>query len=70
MRKYVTIQGDMWDGISLKHYGTEKAMDILIDANPQYRETFVFGGGVVLFIPDVDTTTINSSLPPWKRKKI
>lgn len=70
MRKHTTSQGDMWDTISLRYYGTEKAMASLIDANPSHRETTIFSGGIVLDIPDLDTTTINMKLPPWKRKKL
>lgn len=70
MRKHTTSQGEMWDGISLKYYGTENAMNTLIDANPTYRETFIFGGGIILDIPEIDTSSINMNLPPWKRKKL
>lgn len=70
MRKHTTSQGEMWDGISLKYYGTENAMNVLIDANPLHRETLVFGGGIIINIPDIDATTINMNLPPWKRKRL
>ena len=30
MNTYTTIQGDMWDSIAKKVYGTERAMDILM----------------------------------------
>lgn len=39
MRKYTTMQGDMWDAISLHVYGTEKLMHLLIEANHEHRNT-------------------------------
>lgn len=48
---YTTIQGDMWDSVSLKVYGNEKYIDKLIEANLKYREEAVFSAGIVLNIP-------------------
>ena len=45
MKQYQTIQGDMWDSIAKKVYGTEKAMELLMQANPAYLDTAVFCGG-------------------------
>lgn len=67
MRNYTTVQGDRWDIISLKVYGTELRMDALIDANFVHRNTSIFCAGVVLNVPDVDTTQLFENLPPWKR---
>jgi phage tail protein X len=66
-KTYTTIQGDAWDVISLKMYGTEKQMATLIEANPTHRETVVFSAGVVLTVPTLAISTIPSSVPPWKR---
>lgn len=65
-KEYVTIQGDMWDGIAKKTLGSEYLMSELIDANPKYREIVVFPANVRLTIPDVETQT-PLNLPPWKR---
>ena len=46
MNIYTTIQGDMWDSIAKKVYGTEKAMDILMKANPgTFNRSGVWGRG-------------------------
>lgn len=66
MREYVTVQGDTWDLIAFRVYGSEKYMTTLIEANPEYRETVFFSAGVKLVVPEV-TTPVSSSLPPWKR---
>lgn len=66
MRKYETVQGDTWDLIALRVYGSEKYMTVLIEANPEQRETVFFSAGITLNVPEI-TTPIPSTLPPWKR---
>ena len=66
MRSYTTIQGDTWDIVSLKMYGTEKQMHTLIEANPAHRDTVFFSANTILAVPDVAITT-PSKLPPWRR---
>lgn len=66
MTSYVTIQGDMWDGISYKVYGSEYYMAELIEANPEYREVVIFPANISLTIPDITVPT-TQILPPWKR---
>ena len=63
---YTTTQGDTWDIVSLKTYGTEKNMGELIMANPDYRGVVIFNAGAVLVVPTVTKAT-PSTLPPWKR---
>mgnify|MGYP004572183093 FL=1 len=67
MKTYTTVQGDMWDSIALRELGSEKYTNLLIEANIEYHDIFVFSSGIVLTIPDVDETTEADSLPPWKR---
>lgn len=66
MNKYTTIQGDMWDGIAKKVYGTETAMNVLLDANPEHIGTVVFSAGIVLDVPNYTAPTPDL-LPPWRR---
>jgi phage tail protein X len=66
MRKYITAQGDTWDIISYKMYGSEKQMSVLIEANPEHRETTIFSADVVIKLPEV-SAPVPTSLPPWKR---
>ena len=63
---YTTIQGDCWDGIAKRIYGTEKAMNVLLEANELYADTAVFGAGVVLEVPDYEPPKTDI-LPPWRR---
>lgn len=65
---YNTLQGDTWDLIAWRVYGTSAYMDLLIKANIQHAETCVFGPDVKLVVPEapsVDTT--NAGTPPWRR---
>lgn len=64
---YTTVQGDAWDIVSLRVYGTEKSMSTLIEANPTHRETVIFPAGVVLTVPVLPASSIPSNVPPWKR---
>ncbi len=64
---YTTIQGDMWDGIAKKVYGTEDAINVLLEANQSYNDIVIFSAGTVLVIPDYITQADTSLLPPWRR---
>ena len=63
---YSTMQGDMWDLISYRVYGTEKHVKVLLEANQAYRDVVVFPAGVELVCPEI-LTAGSSALPPWKR---
>ena len=45
-------------------------MDTLIKANINHRKTAIFSSGIVLTVPDIDTTSqeYEANLPPWKRE--
>ncbi len=63
---YTTIQGDCWDMIAFKVYGKESYMSKLLEANKQYRETYIFPAGVVIIVPEIKEETV-STAPPWRR---
>lgn len=64
--EYTTIQGDTWDAISFKVYGSAAYMSRLMEANTAHVQTVIFGAGVVLTVPDVPAST-SADLPPWRR---
>ena len=68
MPAYTTKSGDMWDLIAYKQLGSSSYTDLLINANLQYRETYLFHSGVVLELPEIKTP-VNNRLPPWKWKR-
>lgn len=67
MATYTTKSGDMWDSIAYTQLGSTSYTDLLINANLQHKDTFLFPSGIVLTLPEI-STKINSLLPPWKRK--
>ena len=67
MTSYTTEQGDMWDSIAHKLYGNADRMDVLIAANPELREIYIFSAGVELNVPDIETNETSSGLPSWKQ---
>lgn len=64
--KYITVQGDMWDSIAKRLYGTEAALNVLLEANQQYADIVVFPAGIVLAVPEYAAPNA-STLPPWRR---
>ena len=67
MSKYTTKQGDMFDRIAAEQLGDVAFTGLLMEANPEHIDTYVFSAGVILNIPDVDYTEIDEDLPPWKQ---
>lgn len=67
MNTYTTIQGDMWDSIAKKVYGTERAMDILMKANPEHLSVAVFGAGVETSCQFTAQEAASNAMPPWRK---
>ena len=66
LNTYTTIQGDMWDSIAYKVYGSEAGMNILLEANQQFAGIVIFPANIVLQVPEY-TAPESSKLPPWRR---
>lgn len=67
---YKTVQGDTWDIISKKLYGTEKFMTRLMQANPDIAEIVVFPAGVKVKAPEITVPAETlQGLPPWKTRR-
>jgi phage tail protein X len=64
---YETVQGDMWDEIAYKVYGSTKYIGALLAANSSYITMYRFSAGITLTCPDVSEEVSASALPPWKR---
>lgn len=76
--EYITKDGDRLDLIAFKAYGSlgsiiidnenKMAMDSIVEANPDVSFNAVIDSGISLYIPIVDSASINNSLlPPWKQ---
>lgn len=68
-KTYKTVQGEMWDEVSMRFYGKEKYVHLLLDANLQHAGKIIFEGGEELRIPDISLSeeVKSESLPPWRR---
>lgn len=51
---YTTRDGDRWDTISHKHYGTAFEIDRLIAANPHLPLAEQFASGLTVFVPVIE----------------
>lgn len=65
MNSYTTVQGDTWDLIAYKLWGSEYLLPLLFDANPKHANTLFFKAGVVLNVPDIEEETDEIDRPPW-----
>lgn len=63
---YTTIQGDMWDSIAYKVYGSEAGINTLLEANQEHADIVAFPANIVLQIPEYKAPE-SSNLPPWRR---
>lgn len=61
-----TVQGQAWDMIALKRYGSEKLMGVLLPANVNEIDALFFEGGVAIEIPKVEPLRVKS-VPPWEK---
>ena len=66
MKKYTTVQGDMWDSIAYAQLVNADYADKLMNANLQYREYYIFPAGIVLNLPEI-TGRVSDGMPPWKQ---
>ena len=67
MKTYTTVQGDTFDLIAYKIFGSNNYLDLLMEANEDKLNIFVFSAGEVLNIPEVDEANTIKNLPPWRQ---
>lgn len=65
---YTTKAGDMWDAIAHQAYGNSTYASKLMYANPEHADYFILPAGLVLTVPELQKTDLDSSFaPPWRR---
>ncbi|WP_342471642.1 hypothetical protein MHH70_12555 [Metasolibacillus sp. FSL H7-0170] len=64
MSSYITVQGETWDLIAYRLWGSEYLLPLLLEANQQYRNIIIFDGGIKLKVPEIDTA-IYTPRPAW-----
>ena len=64
---HVTSDGERWDTLAWRYYGSVTEVERIIAANPHMSITPVLQGGVRIFIPVVRSAELehNVNLPPW-----
>lgn len=67
MSSYTTRSGDTWDAIAYRALGSERYMDLMLDANPEHHYVARFADGVQLNVPALPDLDRPASLPPWRR---
>lgn len=67
MHKYTTVSGDTWDLIAFRQLGSCQYTELLINANRNHIDKFIFRAGTELIIPDIEKEQKKISLPPWRR---
>lgn len=63
---YTTQQGDTWDMVAFRVYGSEKYTGFLMQANFRHLDTFVFDAGVVLQTPALPEDAEERAAPFWR----
>lgn len=63
---YTTVQGDKWDSVCFKEFGSTEHVDRLMMLNLEHIRYYVFPAGIVLELPEVSAEDSSYTLPPWK----
>lgn len=53
-----TVQGEAWDTIAKKKYGSEYEMHVLLAENPAFLDTLFFSGNKEIRVPEKEKTAI------------
>lgn len=65
---YITKSGDTWTGIAFKAYGDVNKVYMIVEANPYVPMYEIFDHGILLLIPIIDPSSVNTNnVPLWKR---
>lgn len=64
MGTYTTIQGDTWDMIAKKVYGSESYITLLLKSNMPLIDYLVFPEGITVYLPDKPEEA--DGLPEWR----
>jgi hypothetical protein len=60
---YTTVQGDYFDLISLKTYGSEIYANVLMRLNPAYSDVVQFDSGIVFTLPTISSRRSIANAP-------
>ena len=63
---YTTKQGDMWDMIAYKVYGSEEYTSFLMQANFPLLDIFIFDAGIIVNTPALPEKPVVTTAPAWR----
>ncbi|WOO34952.1 tail protein X [Anaerocolumna sp. AGMB13020] len=66
MSTYITVQGDTWDMISFRVYGTSKYIGLLMENNYDLLDIFLFSAGIEINVPELPEEEEND-IPDWRK---
>lgn len=64
---HLTTEGERWDQLAYRYYGSAYRYEPIIRANPHVPLTAVLPAGLELRIPLLDVESVTEDLPPWMR---
>lgn len=56
----------MWDYIAYLVYGDEYLMHVLLRANPEYGDVYVFEAGTKIWCPEIDSESDAEETAEWR----
>lgn len=68
MKTYTTVQGDCWDLVAFRLYGSEKYMKLLAEANMPLLDYLTFPPGTVLNVPDIPDDYDQEDTVFWRQE--
>lgn len=66
-KTYMTNQGEAWDQIAKRLWGSETMVHHLLAANPDQRHVVIFSADIALTVPDV-APPVQEEPPPWQSR--
>ena len=69
MNTITTVQGDTWDTIALRAYGSVLRAQELMEARANVRllDYQIFPGGIQVAVPDIEESAEPDDLPDWRK---
>lgn len=62
---HITREGERWDQLAHRYYGSALAYERIIAANPHVALTAILPSGLTLSIPVIELEDLSEELPPW-----
>ena len=67
MTTYTTVQGDTWDLIAFRVYGSEKYMKLLAESNMPLVDYLILPSGTEINVPEIPENYDDSDTVFWRQ---